>query len=133
MTEIYRKMDLCLSGYHISYFEDTKEANQHIYSITAGLKASGRVALDEGVFLSPRAELFVLQNFGDTEVTNKVRGEGLTSTDTVHPEVIGETTYGAAATLRSDYNQAFFVFQLYQLPLALNNRAELKPGFLPTP
>ena len=28
------------------------------------------------------------------EVENRERGEGLTSTDTVHPEVIAETGYG---------------------------------------
>ena len=72
----------------------TERAEQHLYSLTAGLKGSVNVELSGNTRLTPRAELFVMQNFGDVEAENRVRGEGLTSTDTVHPEEIAETAYG---------------------------------------
>ncbi len=72
----------------------TQRATQDIYSLTAGLKGSVSFRLGEDSYLTTRTEIFVLQNFGDTEVTNRVRGEGLVSQDTVHPEVIAKTAFG---------------------------------------
>ena len=55
---------------------------------------------EEGRILRPRMDVYVQPNFRDTEADNVVTGQGLTSTDHVRPETIGDLSYGVSAGLR---------------------------------
>ena len=52
---------------------------------------------EEGRILRPRMDVYVQPNFRDTEADNVVTGQGLTSTDHVRPETIGDLSYGVSA------------------------------------
>ncbi|WP_297611190.1 autotransporter outer membrane beta-barrel domain-containing protein [uncultured Sutterella sp.] len=72
-------------------------AKQNIYSIPVGVKASADFTFAGNLALRPWMSLYVQPNFGDKDVDNRVTAVGLTSVDHVSPDVIGDTSYGAAA------------------------------------
>ena len=84
----------------------TERADQHVFSIPVGLRFSGLLE-NKGTQFHPVFSAYVQPNFGDTEVENVVRGEGLASVDTVRPEVIGEWSYGATLGLAIDLSERF--------------------------
>ncbi|MBE5701940.1 MAG: autotransporter outer membrane beta-barrel domain-containing protein [Sutterella sp.] len=78
----------------------TEASNRHIGSVSAGLKMKADFKFEEGRILRPRMDVYVQPNFRDTEADNVVTGQGLTSTDHVRPETIGDLSYGVSAGLR---------------------------------
>ena len=92
-TEGYTSRVDGLDAFHVD------AADQNIYSIPLGLKVSADFDFGEHKALRPWVNLYVQPNFGDKDVDNRVTAVGLKSVDHVRPDVIGDTSYGAAVGL----------------------------------
>ena len=88
----------------------TEKAEQHVYSIPFGVSLDGAFSY-EGIGVRPQIGVYAQPNFGDTEVENVVRGQGLAAVDRVTPEVIGDWSYGVwlGATVELDDRWLFAV------------------------
>lgn len=80
---------------------------QNIFSIPVGVKASADFSFGENLALRPWMSLYVQPNFGDKDVDNRVTAVGLNSVDHVQPDVIGDTSYGAAVGMNFITGETF--------------------------